>query len=164
MLTKVKTARREGQAWQLRYSQCIFLQSLHQPTHALNKIHSWAIIKNPTSFGTEVPSSGGHSIWRNVDPTHQSSYYVAFTEVIRILSIKILKYVKLMTINLQCCNINIVPGILPSTLHGNRTLDFGARIVPPSLLSPISLLPRVFLSCARGVFRHSDPGLTGGNI
>ena len=31
----------------------------------------------------------GRSIQRNVDPTHQSSYYVAFTEVIKILSIKI---------------------------------------------------------------------------
>jgi hypothetical protein len=62
--------------------------------------------KTSTCFGTEVPSTGGRSIQRNVDPTHRSSYYVAFTEVIKILNVIIIKYVKLMTINLQCCNIN----------------------------------------------------------
>ena len=37
-----------------------------------------------------MPSSGGSSIQSNVDPTHKSSYYVAFTEVIKVLKIKIL--------------------------------------------------------------------------
>jgi hypothetical protein len=32
---------------------------------------------------------------KDVDPTQQSSYYVAFTEVIKILNTKILKYVTL---------------------------------------------------------------------
>jgi hypothetical protein len=50
--------------------------------------------KGPKYFGTEVPSSGGLSIKRNVDPTRQSSYYVAFTELIIIL-----KYIKLIPID-----------------------------------------------------------------
>jgi hypothetical protein len=65
--------------------------------------------KTPTCFGTEVPSSGSCSVQRIVGPTHQSSYYVAFTEVIKILNIKILKYVKLITIKLECCNIKSKP-------------------------------------------------------
>jgi hypothetical protein len=32
-----------------------------------------------TCFGTEAPSSGNRSVQRNVDPTRQSNYYVAFT-------------------------------------------------------------------------------------
>jgi hypothetical protein len=48
----------------------------------------------------------GRSVQRNVDPTHQSSYHVALTGVIKILNIKILTYIKLKTINLQCYNIN----------------------------------------------------------
>jgi hypothetical protein len=67
-----------------------------------------------TCFGTEVPSSGCRSIQSNVDPTHQYNYYVAFTEVIKRLNIKILKYVKLMTINVQCFDIN-------STTNMNNT-------------------------------------------
>jgi hypothetical protein len=54
---------------------------------------------------------------RNVDRTHQSSYYVAFTEVIKILNIGILKYVKLITINLECCNINNIQSIKNNPLH-----------------------------------------------
>jgi hypothetical protein len=61
--------------------------------------------KTTTCFGTEMPSSGRRSIQRNVGPTHQSSY-VALTEVIEILNIEVLKYIKLITVNLQCCNIN----------------------------------------------------------
>ena len=57
--------------------------------------------KTPTCFGTEVPSSAGRSVQSNVDPTHQSGYYVAFIEFINILNIAILKYIKLMTINVQ---------------------------------------------------------------
>jgi hypothetical protein len=64
--------------------------------------------KNPTCFDTEVPSSGGRSVQTDVDPTHLSSCYVAFPEVIKILNIKILKYIKLITINLQFCNINSI--------------------------------------------------------
>jgi hypothetical protein len=41
-------------------------------------------------------------VQRNVDPTRQSSYYVALTEVIKILYIKILKYTKLTTGNCWC--------------------------------------------------------------
>ena len=67
--------------------------------------------KTPTCFGTEVPSSGGRSVQSNVDPTHQSGYYVVFTEIIIILNTKILKYKKLITINLQCCNINSIRSI-----------------------------------------------------
>jgi hypothetical protein len=48
-----------------------------------------------------VLSSGGRSVQRNVDPTHQSSYHVALIGVIKILNIKIIKYIKLKTINLQ---------------------------------------------------------------
>jgi hypothetical protein len=48
---------------------------------------------------------------KECSPTHQSTYYVAFTEINKILNIKILKYVKLITINLQCCNINSIKSI-----------------------------------------------------
>jgi hypothetical protein len=58
-----------------------------------------------------VPSSGGRSIQRNVDATQQSSYDVAFTEVIKTFNIKILKCIKLIIINLQCCNINTIKSI-----------------------------------------------------
>jgi hypothetical protein len=37
---------------------CIYLQSIHPPTNALNKIQEMTIIKTPTCFGTGVPSSG----------------------------------------------------------------------------------------------------------
>jgi hypothetical protein len=43
--------------------------------------------KAPTCFGTEMPSSGGHLIQR----THQSIYYVAFAEIIKILELKNMK-------------------------------------------------------------------------
>ena len=58
-----------------------------------------------------MPSTGGRSIQSNVDPTHQSSYYVAFTKVITILIITILKYIKLITINLKYYNINSIKNI-----------------------------------------------------
>jgi hypothetical protein len=58
-----------------------------------------------------VPSSGGRTLERNVDPTHQSSYYVAFTGVIKILDIKFLKCIKFITVNLQRRNINSIKGI-----------------------------------------------------
>jgi hypothetical protein len=51
-------------------------------------------LKPATCFGTEFPSSGGRSVQRNVDPTHRSGYSVAFTEIIKILDIKILKYME----------------------------------------------------------------------
>jgi hypothetical protein len=41
----------------------------------------------------------GLSIQRNIDPIHQSSYLVAFTKVIKISNIEILKYIKLVIIN-----------------------------------------------------------------
>jgi hypothetical protein len=41
---------------------------------------------------------GGLSIQKNIDPTHQSSYLVAFTKVIKILNIKIRTYIKLIII------------------------------------------------------------------
>jgi hypothetical protein len=40
-------------------------------------------------------------------PTRKSSYYVAFRGVIKLLNIKILKYIKLITVSLKC-NINSV--------------------------------------------------------
>jgi hypothetical protein len=45
--------------------------------------------KTLTCFDTEVPSSGSRSAQRNVAPAQPSSYYVALTEVVKILSIKI---------------------------------------------------------------------------
>jgi hypothetical protein len=53
-----------------------------------------------------MASSGGRSVQRNVEWLHHSSYCVAFTEAITILNNKILKCIKLITINLQCCSIN----------------------------------------------------------
>jgi hypothetical protein len=44
-------------------------------------------------------------VQRNVDPTHQCSYYVALTELIKILYIKILKYMKLINVKLQYCSV-----------------------------------------------------------
>jgi hypothetical protein len=67
--------------------------------------------KNPTCLSTEVPSSAGLSIHRNVDLTHQPSYYVAFTDMTKILDVNILKYVKLITINSQRCTINSIKSI-----------------------------------------------------
>jgi ABC-type proline/glycine betaine transport system permease subunit len=46
-----------------------------------------------------VPSPGVRSIKRNADPIHRSSYYAAFTKVIKTLRIEILKYIKLIAIN-----------------------------------------------------------------
>jgi hypothetical protein len=117
---------------------CIFLQLLHQPNHALNKIHSWAIIKkkaymfqyrgdiisgplNTKEYTGYTQKNGAVLIVFTiktapffcvcpVDPTHQSSYYFAFTEVIKIWNTKILKYVKFIIINLKC-NINSIKGI-----------------------------------------------------
>jgi hypothetical protein len=43
---------------------------------------------------------------RKIGTTHHCSYYAAFTEMIKILNIEILKYIKLITINPQRCNIN----------------------------------------------------------
>ena len=61
-----------------------------------------------------MPSSTGRSIQRNVDLTHQPSYYVAFTEMTKILDVNILKYVKLITINSQRCTINSIKSIKKS--------------------------------------------------
>ena len=58
-----------------------------------------------------MPSSGSRSIQRNVDPTHHSSFYVAFAEVFKILNTKILKYIKLITIKPPCCNINSIKSV-----------------------------------------------------
>jgi hypothetical protein len=55
-----------------------------------------------------VPSSEGRTLQRNVDPTHQSSYYVVFTAVIKILDIKFLKYIKFITVNSEWRNINSI--------------------------------------------------------
>jgi hypothetical protein len=57
--------------------------------------HRGAIIRGPLSTN-------------NVDTTHQSSHYVAFTGVIKILKIKILKYTKLITTSWQCCSIDSI--------------------------------------------------------
>jgi hypothetical protein len=56
--------------------------------------------KTPTCFGTEVPSSGS-----------QTSYYVALAEIIKILNIKILKYIKLTSIKSQCFNVKSIKNI-----------------------------------------------------
>ena len=55
-----------------------------------------------------MPSSEGRSVQRNIDRIHQSSYYVAFTEMVKVLNTKILKYIKLITINLQCSTIKSI--------------------------------------------------------
>jgi hypothetical protein len=60
--------------------------------------HRGAIIRGPLLDG-------------NVGTTHQSSYYVAFTEIIKMLGIKILKYMRLIATNLHCCNINSTKSI-----------------------------------------------------
>jgi hypothetical protein len=54
--------------------------------------------KTLTCFDIEVPSSGSRSVQRNVGPTCLSISYVALTELVKILSNKILKYTKLTTI------------------------------------------------------------------
>jgi hypothetical protein len=46
--------------------------------------------KTPICFGTEMPSSEGRSVQRNVGQPRQSSYDVALMEVTEILNIKIL--------------------------------------------------------------------------
>jgi hypothetical protein len=78
-----------------------FNQHMHWTKH-IRKL----LPKTPTCFGTGVPAPGGRTIQRTADPTHQSSYCVAFNAVAEILNIKIPKHVKLTTPNLQCCNIN----------------------------------------------------------
>ena len=57
--------------------------------------------KNPYMFRHRGAIIRGRSIQRNVAPTHQSSYYVAFIEVIRILNTKILKYIKLIKVKVS---------------------------------------------------------------
>jgi hypothetical protein len=59
----------------------------------------------------------GSSVEKNFDATPQSSYYTVFTEVIKILKTKILKYLKLITINLQSCNINSIKRIKTHPFH-----------------------------------------------
>jgi hypothetical protein len=49
--------------------------------------------KTPTCFGTEMPSSGSSSVQRSIGPICQSSYCVALTEVIKILNIRVPKYI-----------------------------------------------------------------------
>jgi hypothetical protein len=64
--------------------------------------------KASTCFGTEVSSIVSGSIQMNVCPTHQSNYYVSLTEVSKILKIKILKCIQLITIKLQRCYMKCV--------------------------------------------------------
>jgi hypothetical protein len=67
------------------------------PTYALNKIHSYAIIKLPhvsaprCHYQAAVQNKG---MWAQT----RSSSYVALTQVIKISNIKTLKYTKLTTI------------------------------------------------------------------
>jgi hypothetical protein len=69
-----------------------------------------------------VPSSGGRTLQRNVHPTHQSSYYVVFAGVIQILDIKILKYIKFITVNLERCNINSIKSIARKPFQAQQLL------------------------------------------
>jgi hypothetical protein len=68
----------------------------------------WA--KKVTDSETEkaelcVLPCSGHRVTA-VSPEMLQHADVAFTEMIKILNIKTLKYIKLITINSQCCNIN----------------------------------------------------------
>ena len=47
----------------------IFLYLIHQPTYALNNIHSEASLKLLDWFGTGVPSSRSYSAQRSISPT-----------------------------------------------------------------------------------------------
>jgi hypothetical protein len=72
---------------------------LYQPTRAVNKIHLRATITNPCMFEH-----------RGSFNTNESSYYDAFAEMIGILNFEFLKFIKLITINLQC-NTNSIKSI-----------------------------------------------------
>jgi hypothetical protein len=69
-----------------------------------------------------VPSSGGRTFQRNVDPTHQSNYYVAFTGVIKILDINFLKYITFITVNSEWCNTNTIKSIDIKTCQAQQLL------------------------------------------
>jgi hypothetical protein len=66
-------------------------------------------------------------------PNTPGSYCVAFTEEIKILNIKILRYIKLITINLQCCNINGTESIQNSRSGCCSCLQLCGSCVPTSM-------------------------------
>jgi hypothetical protein len=67
--------------------------------HGIKYIRGLLRKKNPYTFRHRDAVIGRHSVQGNVHSTHLSSYYAASTEMIKILNIAILKYIKLITIN-----------------------------------------------------------------
>lgn len=84
----------------------------------------------------------GRSIKRNVDPTHQSGHYVAFTEMVTILNITILKYTKLITIYAQCCNIYSIKNV-----NSLRMCFVEFSLLVELLSSHLCLLKRQLCAC-----------------
>jgi hypothetical protein len=102
--------------------------------------------KTPTCFGTEVPSLGNCLVQRNIGPTCQSSYYVTRTEGMKIIHIKISKYIKLTTIKSQCCNIKALNVIKARRSRYSSCLQLYGSCIQTSisiLCSDLLLVERV---------------------
>ena len=100
----------------------------------MNKIHSRAAITNPCMFEH-----------RGSFNTKESCYYDVFTEMIEILNFKFLKCIKLITINLQCCNINSIKSIKISRSSYSSCLQMCGSCI----LTSVSIIGRnlVLVEC-----------------
>jgi hypothetical protein len=97
-------------------------------SHHINQITHWmkcirSYYKNRYMLQHRGAIIRGRTIIRHIDPKHEYSYYVAFPAVTKILNIKILKYLKSITIHLQCCKINSLESIKIKAL---QVLQFAA--------------------------------------